>query len=242
MSHLKHSWGSFLFATYLIIIAAPSTGYVSAPALDYAEASRFLSAPLQLTREGHVSFQKSQWSLEHDQDGTELFQARKIKAQAARLKGKDGKTEALISYVLKPKKKSSIESSSALFFENGRLAVLTLCEELSQPPKIGRVCITANADVCASLRSEKDVSQESFKKIEAYETRALASILTLRGSDHQLDNMLATGNRLGLKNPLQTTKGQLRALSSRSETDKAAKQVLAHTLPKLKKSCKEARF
>jgi len=236
-----------------LFLMAANTHAARSP-LDYAEASRFLKVPLQLTREGHLSFQKTQWERVLDSDGTELLSARKQKARAALMKDKDGKPEALISYKLNQKGKTERESSNALFFERGRLSAVTTCEEFEKARDLGRICVTATPALCTDLRNGNGIDPKSLEDTEKYETRALASILTLRGPDHQLDNMIATGNKLGLKSSLQTTRGQILALarqvakelgmksSEPSKDDKNARVVLEFTLPLLKSACENARF
>lgn len=251
---MRERWGlqgaGFFFALFFIT----SNSHAALSPLDYAEASRFLKVPLQLTREGQLSFQKTQWERVFDSDGTELLSAKKEKARAALMRDKDGKPEALISYKLTQKGKSERESSNALFFESGKLTAVTTCEQIEKARDLGRVCVTATPALCTDLRAGKGIDTQSLEQTEKYETRALASILTLRGPDHQLDNMIATGNKLGLKSSLQTTRGQILALarqvatelgikgSEQSKEDGNARAVLEFTLPLLKSSCENARF
>lgn len=252
--HSRLQRSGFLFALFLSI----SNAQAAPNPLDYAEASRFLKVPLQLTREGKASFQKNLWDHELDSDGTELLSARKRKARAAIMKDKDGKTEALISYALNQKGKSERESSSALFFERGKLAAVTICEETEKSRDLGRVCVTATQGLCTDLRTGNGIDPKNLEQLEKYETRALASILTLRGPDHQIDNMIKTGNKMGLKSSLQTTRGQLITLARqiakelgikssdssplKSKDEEVARAVLEFTLPLLKSSCTDARF
>ena len=253
-----------------------SSAVAASPGLDYAESSRFIKLPLALSRDGKLNYKTENWKSETDPDGTDLLTAKKLRARAAVLKNKSGKVEALVSYVMKPETmntKSDLEEGQALYFDgDGHLAAVTVCDEVKAARDLGRVCVTATPKLCGDLRSGKGVDPETLQRAESFETRTLASLLTLRGSDHQLDNLLKTGNRLGLKSSLQTTRGQLITLARQvakelgrpapeaaeaNEADKAdavkiaarakddeknARAVLEHTLPVLKSSCTDARF
>ncbi len=275
---LRGALGLGIFIVMANAVALPtalSPGAAPGSALDYAESTRFLKVPLAISREGKVVYKKHLWKSDTDPDGTELLNATKIEARAAILKNKDGSVEALISYALKANskgEKSALEEGRALYFDQGRLAAVTVCDQVKAASELGRVCVTATAKLCGDLRTGQGVDARTLARAENYETRTLSSLLTLRGSDHQLDNLLKSGNRLGMKSGLQTTRGQLMILARQvakelgkpvsgdaepselrtadakkiaeraKEDDRNARAVLEHTLPVLKASCTDARF
>lgn len=238
----------------ILTLASPASA-----AVDYRDAGRFVHAPLEIEQNGKTYRLKSTtWKHERDTEGTDILSDQK-QAKVAVLKTGDGVIESVISYRLDRKEKASLENSSALFFGDGHLKALTQCEERAEFEKVGRVCITATPKLCRDLRTGQGVNPDDLAGLESFETRALASILTLRGSDHQLDNMVKSGNRLGLKSGLQTTKGQLIALSRQvarelgkpvpengprkpEESNEMARTVLEAMLPKLKTACIDAKF
>jgi hypothetical protein len=250
--------------------AAASTGEIDYPAIIKLA---HLPAPLSLDAQGKLTVSKHDWKLEKDKEGTDLLSSAKANARAAVLHSSDGKPEALVSYLLSNAKKDAPdkpESSNGFFFKAGQLAAITTCEDSGEKDSLGRICVTATNKLCSNLRNGVGLDIETLTELDAYEMRALAAILTLRGSDHQLDNVLRSGNRLGLKTALQTTKGQLLALAKQlakelgravpepastgdanedakiSERAKAdslvARSVLEKSLPRLKQSCADAAF
>ncbi|HVK60625.1 MAG TPA: hypothetical protein VM432_03700, partial [Bdellovibrionales bacterium] len=168
---------------------------------------------LEFNDAGELAFAKSKWTREVEGKDTELFTAvGPVQGRVAVLRGKDGKTESLTAYKLgaAPDKTAapSEEEASTMFFEKDQLSAYSTCEERTGEPAIGRICVTATPKLCKALKAGKGVAPEVLKEMDTYEMRGLAILLTLRGSDHQLDNVVRTGNRLGLKSALQTTKGQ----------------------------------
>ena len=195
---------------------------------DFTTANKLvhLPQPLSFTSRGTIDTDSSKWSKNKDEEGTDLYTAKTgDETKAAAMKNSDGALEAFMSYTLKKEsadqeaKKPGTETSSAVFFSNGLLTAFTSCQDDTDKPPIGRICITATTKLCQGLRSGEGVTPEALTEVESFETRALAGILTLRGSDHQLENVVKSGNRLGLKSGLQTTKGQLMALARQVETE-----------------------
>jgi hypothetical protein len=251
---------------------------------DYAFTAKLVSLPahLQVNSAGLSEYDKKAWSIETQDDGTELYTLKsksqsksksksktkkKPEARAAIMRDKKGDLESMTAYELSDKLSGGDETAGAMIFETGRLRAFTSCETENS---VGRVCVTATPDLCHALKAG-NVRPEEMKQMETYEMRALAILLTLRGTDHQLDNMVKSGNRLGLKTALQTTKGQLLALSkvveresrrtasvasataplavsavvpppAQTADDKLAETVLEKSLPRLKQACLDTRF
>ncbi len=211
------------------------------------------------------------WHREKDEDGTDLLNLKSSPETrvAAIRKTQGGAIEALVAYSLaktKDKSEAGPESSSGLFFgAGGKLTAFTACEDEGAKSSVGRVCVTATPKLCEGLRKNEGLTIAILREAEIFEMRTLASLLTLRGSDHQLDNVVRFGNRLGLKSALQTTRGQLLALAAQiaKETGKApaspppatpelaekakksnalTKNVLEKSLPRLKQACVDTRF
>ena len=195
---------------------------------DFTTANKLvhLPQPLSFTSRGTIEIDSAKWSKEKDEEGTDLYTVKMgDETKAAAMKTSDGALEAFMSYTLKKDpadkaaKKPGEENSSAVFFSKGRLTAFTSCEDDNEKDPIGRICITATEKLCQGLRSGEGVTPDALTEVESFETRALAGILTLRGADHQLENVVKSGNRLGLKSGLQTTKGQLMALARQVETE-----------------------
>jgi hypothetical protein len=259
-----------VFATSLLSLSA-----LAGESPDFTTANKLvhLPQPLSFTSRGTIDTDSTKWSTEKDVEGTDLYTAKTgDEAKGAAMKNSDGALEAFMSYTLKKEsadkeaKKPGEENSSAVFFSKGKLTAFTSCEDDNDKDPIGRICITATEKLCKGLRSGDGVTPEALTEVESFETRALAGILTLRGADHQLENVVKSGNRLGLKSGLQTTKGQLMALARQVETELSttkdakshkpasteqvkkavaaitaenalAKRVVEKTFPRLKESC-----
>jgi len=236
---------------------------------DYAMTSKLLSPPahLQVNIAGLSEYDKKAWTIEKQDDGTELYTwKKKPEARAAIMRNAAGDVESMTAYKLGVK---GAESSGTLIFDKGSLKSYTSCEDQDS---VGRVCVTATHDLCQAIRAG-NVRPEDMKSMDTNEMRSLAILLTLRGSDHQLENMVKSGNRLGLKTALQTTKGQLIALSNEVAKEVAAKDrapssvgaatatapasasaaapkldeklaqtVLEKSLPRLKQACVDTHF
>jgi hypothetical protein len=220
-------WFTFIFVSFF--------AHAAQEPVDYFMASRFIHmpAPLALTPQGKVQADTRQWKTETDVDGTDLLTAKKGEARAAAM-NTNGAVESLITYELKPVEKTKSENSLGLFFavdgkDKGHLSAVVTCEDSGAKDDIGRICVTATPRLCSDLRTGKGVDPQNLKEMEAFEMRALAAILTLRGAEHQLDNMVHAGNRLGLRTSLQTTKGQLITLAKQvaKELGKSSTEVAA---------------
>jgi hypothetical protein len=210
---------NFLFA---VACLGPATLFFTpashASSNDYEKAGKILTLPysLAVTADGKIKADSSQWKIEKEGDGTELFTSIKTPQARAAVLRNSGGMESFTAYILKgPPKGSDVkpENASAVFFDKGKLSAITLCEDTGEKDSFGRTCVTATPKLCQTLHKAETVAEETIKEIDLFEMRALATILTLRGPDHQLENVVRAGNRLGLKSSLQTTKGQLMALS-----------------------------
>jgi hypothetical protein len=256
---LRLSWlavGAFVFLGWSVSHASPAPN-------DYALTAKLVPTPaqLQINSSGLSEYDKKSWKIEKQNDGTELYTfISKPEAAAAIIRNSSGDLESMTTYKLSSK---GTEESGTLFFEHGSVRSYTTCEDRGEK-EIGRVCVTATPDLCHALKASA-VHPEEMKQMDGFEMRALAILLTLRGSDHQLDNMAKSGNRLGLKSALQTTKGQLVALARQIQKeltprtpavatiaanvpatatadDKIAQSVLERSLPRLKQACLDTHF
>ncbi len=217
---------------------------------DYSLTSKLVTPPahLNVNIAGLSEFDKKAWTVEKQDDGTELYtlKNKKPEARAAIMRNAKGDLESMTTY----KVVGSSETSGSMMFEKGSLKSFTSCE--TQDP-VGRVCVTATPELCHAMKVG-NVQPDAMKQMDTFEMRSLAILLTLRGTDHQLDNMVKSGNRLGLKSALQTTKGQLLALSKVIERetrtpaatapadDKLTQRVLEKSLPRLKQACLDTKF
>jgi hypothetical protein len=199
-------------------------------------------------RDGTIEVASSKWKTETSPDGTQLLTAKTAEARVALMKTHDGKPESFTAYTLSPVgpsvQKIKQEDSGTIFYSKGQVAAVTSCTNTGLKDSIGRVCVTATPRLCRGLRSTKGIDSEALSEMESYEMRSLAAILTLRGSDHQLENVVNSGNRLGLKNPLQTTKGQLLAIGNPAphESTPSEKNVFKTSLARLRQFCLVSRF
>lgn len=275
----KNFW--FVSSTLAVACAAVAALQSTAVAADanhevneYAKGASLLVAPskISVSETGKLEFTKSDWKSDLQTDGTMLLsylktdkKTKKVpEARAAVLQNKEGVVESMTSYALSPN-----EDSTTVFYKGSTLAAFSSCEDA--PAKegeknVGRVCVTATPNLCKAMAAA-NVTPEVMKEMDTFEMRALAILLTLRGPDHQLDNVAKSGNRLGLKSALQTTKGQLLALARQinkgSDKDrsvasvmtaeqlaeksaqeqklmideKLSKTILERSIPRLKKAC-----
>lgn len=238
-------------------------------ASDFERANRLFSFPRRptISVNGMIEADKSTWLASTDSDGTNLFTLKSgTDAKAAAIRKKD-ELESFTAFSLDSSNSDpglKLERSGSVSFKNGKITSFTSCEESSGKDSIGRICVTATPSLCRKMRDGEPLTPEVIKELDTSEMRSLALILTLRGSDHQLDNTVRYGNHLGLKSALQTTRGQLvtlaqqiakemaavqkqpsapRAPSSAEESNtKIARFVLERSLPKLKNTCIEAGF
>jgi hypothetical protein len=274
--------GPFAWGTATAPAEPPAVGQKSAqpkaPRFDAQLANQLLLPPhareikitatLTITPDGKLQADRKHWTLEKDPDGTDLYTAKgSVSSRVAAVKSNNGHLELLTSFVLKDvgpgSGNSPPEEATSLFFAQGQLAALTSCEDTGEKSSVGRVCVTATPKLCQSLKNGGGLDADTLQETEKFEMRSLATLLTLRGSDHQLENVLRSGNRLGLKTALQTTKGQLVTLAKQIEKEQAAakapasaqapdkaqieqsllaKSVLEKSLPRLKQACLDTKF
>ena len=227
---------------------------------DFAKATDLIHLPLpyKLSASGKLEADSSKWKVEHDSEGTDLLTSKSgDETRMAAMNSTDGVIESLTSYTLKNTKSIKSESATTVFFDKGKMTAFTSCEDTGVKDSLGRVCVTATPLLCRSLKKGDGVEVETLKQVDLFEMRSLAAILTLRGPDHQLENVVKSGNRLGLKSALQTTKGQIYALVKQlsKESDKKphdlavetsesklAQSVLEKSLPRLKVACSSTKF
>ena len=106
-----------------------------------------------------------------------------------------------------------------VFFLDQKLAAATTCTDKTADGL--RNCSTAIPSVCKSLPKSKatdwTLPKPVVPDVDLVEKRALATVLSMRGEGHQMENMAKTGNLIGLKHKLQTTRGRLTAAPVKSE-------------------------
>ncbi len=163
-----------------------------------------------------VDFDNRIWSKEALSDGSEIYKMVATPAgveEEKRVILRDGENlSSITSFSLNKdsKKKTVHEESASVIFHKGALYAVTQCRD--ENDKAGRNCLTVTREVCAYVaKPAAQFPKVIGDQLKVLEVRALATILALRGADHQLQNMANHGNRLGLKHPLQTTKGKLTA-------------------------------
>ena len=163
-----------------------------------------------------VEFDAKLWKKEALSDGSEIYNfvgKQGEKEDQKRVILREGENLSSISSfrLLKDKGKTEIhEESASVVFHKGDLYAVTQCRD--ENTKDGRNCLTVTRQICGFVTEPaKELPKSISDQLKVIEVRALATILTLRGPDHQLENLAKHGNRLGLKNPLQTTKGKLTA-------------------------------
>lgn len=216
MSRLPHRW---IVALCLVLI--PTSSVFGSLPVEPAEIQHALSL-LPPTKgwsigdKQRVAADSQLWSTETLEDGSEIFTARASSAELEhkRVILRDGANVSSISFYILTKSKSSRgpahEESASIVFHKGRLHALTKCSDNGD--KSGRDCLTVSRLVCGFVKApEADLPKALNDELKVLEVRALATILTLRGAEHQLENVSRHGGRMGLKDPLQTTKGKLTA-------------------------------
>ncbi len=156
-----------------------------------------------------VEFDARDWSLETLADGSEIFTFKGRAQEQKRVILRDnGQLSSISAYTLAAGAKPAREESSSVVFHKGRVHALTKCTDAGG--KEGRDCLTVTPGVCEYVNGPAlGFPAKLSEELKVLEVRALATILTLRGADHQLENVSRHGSRLGLKDPLQTTKGKL---------------------------------
>jgi len=167
-----------------------------------------------------VEFDKNLWTIETLSDGTEIYT---LKTQALRkpssvsvqkivvLRDRDQLSSITQMIADRPHRE---RATSVLFFKN-RLYAITKCFDLGD--RLGRQCLSATEKTCPN-----PLATINDPELKQAEVRAVTTLLTIRGTDHQLQNLARFGTPSGLKDPLQTTRGKL---SSEKHRDAAVHQI-----------------
>lgn len=164
-----------------------------------------------------VDYDEKIWSKESLADGSEIYKmvatpvGVEEQKQVVLRAGENLSSITSFALVKDAKKKTVHEQSASVLFHKGALYSVTQCRD--ENDKNGRNCLTVTRELCSYVTPpEKEVFPVMLAaQLKVLEVRALATILAIRGPDHQLENIAKHGNKLGLKNPLQTTKGKLTA-------------------------------
>jgi hypothetical protein len=209
---------------------------------DFARITKLLRlpAPFTISQQGKIEAAKIHWQVEQDADGTDLFTSAKGNARIAVLKDKSGSLESVTAFSLKSPQAGETprtETDDSLAFKDQTLLAYTRCESSKPAASPERRCLTVTRALCSSLVSKGQVGLDSLHETDSFEMKALAIILTLRGADHQLDNVVHFGNRLGLKSPEQSTRGQIVAAAAKTG---AQSPNTPEVVKQLKDMCKNA--
>ena len=173
----------------------------------------------QIKSDGKIDFDKNIWTATKDDEGSEVFELKKpfgaSEQKRTVIRNDDQSIRTISEYRLIDKK----ENYWFVFFLDQHLAAATTCTDKTADGL--RNCITAIPSVCKSLPTSKAVDWTLPKAVvpdvDLVEKRALATVLSMRGEGHQMENMAKTGNLIGLKHKLQTTRGRLTAAPVKSE-------------------------
>ncbi len=210
--------------------ASRSPSSVSVGADIQAELDRFLQvrkpasvkhAPRdwEVKSDGTIEFDKNLWTASKDDEGSEVFIFKKptgaTEQKRTVIRNDDQSIRTISEYRLVDKK----ENYWFVFFLDQQLAAATTCTDKTSDGL--RSCTTAIPSVCKSLPADKTTEWTLPKAIvpdvDLVEKRALATVLSMRGEGHQMENMAKTGNLIGLKHKLQTTRGRLTAAPVKTE-------------------------
>ena len=185
--------------------------------------------------QGDVLFDKKLWSFERQGDGSEIFiekTGNKEPMMKRLVMLLENGVRAFSHFKLfTPKdkqRKEKEEVSSFVFQSKGLIESVTQCEDRGAKPE--RTCTTVTRPMCQYVNAmvartiEQDKLESDPAKLgpilivptksilidaERLEIKALATIITLRGADHQLDNLVRTGSLMGVKKVTQTTRGRI---------------------------------
>ncbi len=199
-----------------------------APAADIqAELDRFLEVKKsaiakrdwEVTPNGAIEFDKNIWTASKDDEGSEVFVLKKpvgaTEQKRTVIRNDDQSIRTISEYRLVDNK----ETFWFVFFLDQQLAAATTCTDRTADGL--RSCTTAIPAVCKSLpigkSTEWTLPKSIVPDVDLVEKRALATVITMRGETHQVENMAKTGNLIGLKNKMQTTRGRLTAAPVKSE-------------------------
>lgn len=207
--------------------ASRSPASLSAGADIQAELDRFLGVKASATAkrdweikpDGNIEFDKNIWTASKDEEGSEIYLIKKpvgaTEQKRTVIRNEDRRIRTISEYRLVDQK----ENYWFVFFLDQQLAAATTCTDKTSDGL--RSCTTAIPSVCKSLPASKTTEWTLPKAIvpdvDLVEKRALATVLSMRGEGHQMENMAKTGNLIGLKHRLQTTRGRLTATPVKSE-------------------------
>lgn len=178
----------------------------------------------EIQADGKISFDKNLWSVEKDADGGEVFTAKRSQSASeikrSVIRNEDQTIRTISEYRITKDQK---ENFWFVFFLDQKLAAATTCTD--KTPNGLRNCVTAIPSVCKSLPKNKATGSASawslpkpvIPDVDLVEKRAIATVVSLRGEGHQMENMAKTGNLIGLKDKHQTTRGRLTSAPVKSE-------------------------
>ncbi len=181
----------------------------------------------QVRADGAIEIDPSLWTASKDDEGSEVFSLKKPVGATEQIRtvirNEDKSIRTISEYRLNNKK----EKYWFVFFLDQKLAAATTCTD--ETPDGLRSCTTAIPSVCQSLQgsttTEWTLPKAVVPDVDLVEKRALATVLSMRGEGHQMENMAKTGNLIGLKHKLQTTRGRLTTAPVKSEYIKDALQL-----------------
>jgi hypothetical protein len=210
---------------------SPSANAARSPASTsadiQAELDRFLDKrkpsakrDWEVTAGGKIEFDKKIWTLSKDEEGSEVYLAKRplgaTEQKRTVIRNDDQSIRTISEYSLNKDRK---ENYWFVFFLDQKLAAATTCTDDTKDGL--RTCSTAIPSVCKSLPTSKAAGWTLPKAIvpdvDLVEKRALATVITMRGESHQVENMAKTGNLIGLKHKMQTTRGRLTTTPVKSE-------------------------
>lgn len=199
-----------------------------------AELDRFLGSrkpaakrDWEVKPDGQIVFDKSVWNSTTDAEGSEVFTLKKSDSEQKRtvIRNEDKTIRTISEYRLDSKK----ENYWFVFFLDQKLAAATTCNDKTKDGL--RNCVTAIPSVCKSLPKNRATSwtlpKAVIPDVDLVEKRALATVLSMRGESHQMENMAKTGNLIGLKHKLQTTRGRLTSSPVKTEYIKETSELCA---------------
>lgn len=168
---------------------------------------------------GAIEFDRNLWTASKDDEGSEVFILKKLNGATEQkrtvIRNDDQSIRTISEYRLADNK----ENYWFVFFLDQQLAAATTCTDKTSDGL--RSCTTAIPAVCKSLPTKKTATwilpKAIVPDVDLVEKRALATVLSMRGEVHQMENMAKTGNLIGLKHKLQTTRGRLTAAPVKTE-------------------------
>lgn len=226
---MKMSSNVSLFSSSANAAVLPASG-----AGIQAELDRFLEIRKPVAKrdwevraDGKIEFDKTVWSATKDEEGSEVFEVKKPSGATEQkrtvIRNDDQTIRTISEYRLINQK----ENYWFVFFLEQKLAAATTCTDKTADGL--RSCATAIPSVCKSLPASKaadwSLPKAVVPDVDLVEKRALATVLSMRGEGHQMENMAKTGNLIGLKHKLQTTRGRLTTTPVKTEFIKETAQL-----------------